>query len=78
MLAIPTVFGASCVFMLPVATPPNAIVFASGSLTVPQMVRAGAWINVASLLLIVVFAYTVMEWTFGIQSGVVPAWAIAK
>ena len=46
----------SMAFMLPVATPPNAIVFASGYLTVPQMARAGIWFNIISGLLVTVAA----------------------
>ena len=76
MLAVPAVLAASCAFMLPVATPPNAIVFAEGILTVPQMVRAGALINVVALSLILAFAYTVVMWTFGIELGVLPEWAV--
>ena len=51
-LAIPLTIGASCAFMLPMATPPNAVVFASGKLTVGYMARKGAWLNVWSTLLI--------------------------
>lgn len=75
LLTIPMVLAASCVFMMPVATPPNAIVFASGELTVPQMARAGFLINVVSLILILIVAYSLMELAFGIQLGVVPEWA---
>jgi sodium-dependent dicarboxylate transporter 2/3/5 len=48
MLAAPAALAASCAFMLPVATPPNAIVFASGHVTIPQMVRAGAVLNLVA------------------------------
>jgi sodium-dependent dicarboxylate transporter 2/3/5 len=51
-LAVPLTIGASCAFMLPMATPPNAVVFASGRLTVGYMARKGAWLNVWSTLLI--------------------------
>ncbi len=52
LLAIPTAIGASCAFMLPVATPPNAIVFGSGYLQMGDMARAGLWLNIVSVLLI--------------------------
>lgn len=51
-LAIPVTIAASCVFMLPVGTPPNAIVYGSGVFTIPQMVRAGIWLNLLFTLLI--------------------------
>jgi sodium-dependent dicarboxylate transporter 2/3/5 len=44
--------SASMAFMLPVATPPNAMVFASGYVTIPQMARAGFWLNLASIVTI--------------------------
>jgi sodium-dependent dicarboxylate transporter 2/3/5 len=52
--------AASMAFMLPVATPPNAIVFASGYLTIPNMTRAGFWLNWASILAITFLAYTLI------------------
>ncbi|MEQ9093732.1 MAG: anion permease, partial [Miltoncostaeaceae bacterium] len=51
-LLVPAALAASCAFMMPVATPPNAVVFASGRLTVGQMVRAGVLLNVAGVVLI--------------------------
>jgi sodium-dependent dicarboxylate transporter 2/3/5 len=54
--AIPLAVAASCAFMLPVATPPNAIVLGSGELTNNQMAKAGFWLNIISIILIVLFA----------------------
>lgn len=59
-LLIPVTMASSCAFMLPMATPPNAIVFASGYVKVPQMARAGVFLNLISVaLLILVFQYVV-------------------
>lgn len=52
MLVIPAAVAASCAFMMPVATPPNAIVFASGKLKIIDMVKAGLVLNLAAIVLI--------------------------
>jgi sodium-dependent dicarboxylate transporter 2/3/5 len=52
LLTIPVALAASCAFMLPVATPPNAIVYGSGHLTVAQMARAGFLLNLAGIVVI--------------------------
>jgi sodium-dependent dicarboxylate transporter 2/3/5 len=75
MLALPAVLAASCAFMLPVATPPNAVVYGSGFLTIPQMVRAGGVLNLIFVLLLTAFAYTLVTLVFDVQLGVVPVWA---
>ncbi len=51
-IIIPATIAASCAFMLPVATPPNAIVFGSNLIRIPQMARAGFWLNITGILLI--------------------------
>ena len=54
-LMIPAAIAASYAFMLPVATPPNAIIFSSGQLSIPQMARAGLWMNLTASLVITLF-----------------------
>lgn len=56
-LAIPATLGASCAFMLPVGTPPNAIVYATGYISIPQMVKGGFWLNVLFAILITILSY---------------------
>lgn len=75
LLAIPTVLGASCAFMLPVATPPNAIVYGSGKITIPEMSKAGLWLNTLFILLLTLASLTLISWVFGIEVGVLPSWA---
>ncbi|XWN37257.1 MAG: DASS family sodium-coupled anion symporter [Balneola sp.] len=74
LLAIPTVLGASCAFMLPVATPPNAIVYGSGKISIPEMSKAGLWLNIMFILLLTLASLTLVSWVFGIEIGVLPEW----
>lgn len=60
--AVPVTLAASCAFMLPMATPPNAIVFASNRVTVAQMVRAGFVHNVLAIALIWLFCSYLLPW----------------
>ncbi len=55
-LILPVTLAASCAFMLPVATPPNAIVFSSGYISITQMARAGFVLNIVSILLVTAIA----------------------
>jgi sodium-dependent dicarboxylate transporter 2/3/5 len=64
ILAVPTALAASCAFMMPVATPPNAIVFGSGHLTVMQMCRAGVLLNLAATAVIAVAALYLVPLVF--------------
>ena len=66
LLILPAGFAASCAFMLPVATPPNAIVFGSGMVTIPHMSRAGFWLNLVSIVLIPVIAWLIIMPLLGV------------
>ncbi|MEP0304232.1 MAG: anion permease, partial [Maribacter dokdonensis] len=57
ILLIACTTAASCAFMLPVATPPNAIVFGSGYLRIPDMIRSGFLMNVISIVIISLIIY---------------------
>ena len=63
-LLIPTAMASSCAFMLPMATPPNAIVFASGHISVSEMARAGVLLNIISIAVISLFMYWVIPLVF--------------
>jgi sodium-dependent dicarboxylate transporter 2/3/5 len=63
-LCIPVTMASSCAFMLPMATPPNAIVFSSGHVKVAEMARAGILINVMAVLLLAIFSRTLLLWIF--------------
>jgi sodium-dependent dicarboxylate transporter 2/3/5 len=52
VLVVPVTIAASCAFMLPVATPPNAIVFSTGKLSIPQMVKAGIVLNIIGIIIV--------------------------
>ncbi len=59
LLTVPAAIAASCAFMMPVATPPNALVFSSGEITIPQMCKAGLWLNLLGIGLIMAVMYGV-------------------
>ena len=75
LLCVPAALAASCAFMLPPATPPNAVVFGSGHITIPQMARAGVWLNFICIAVLTVAAYAGVMAVFEITAGVVPDWA---
>jgi len=75
LLTVPAALGASCAFMLPVATPPNAIVYGSDLLTIPQMSRVGVWLNLLFIVVVTALAYGLLGVAFGVELGTVPTWA---
>lgn len=66
LLAIPTALAATCAFMLPVATPPNAVAFGSGYVTIGSMIRGGIWLNLIGIVLVTATTMTLAVWVFGI------------
>ncbi|WP_295648661.1 DASS family sodium-coupled anion symporter [uncultured Dietzia sp.] len=66
LLAVPVALAASCAFMLPVATPPNAIAYGSGYVTIGQMIRGGIWLNLFGLVAITLVTMTLLVWVFGL------------
>lgn len=74
LLAIPITLASSCAFMMPIATPPNAIVFASGHMHIPHMIKAGIVLNIVSIVLIVLWSQSIMLSAFDIEMGVLPEW----
>jgi sodium-dependent dicarboxylate transporter 2/3/5 len=62
ILTVPITIAASCAFMLPVATPPNAIVFATGAIRIPQMVRAGLVLNIIGIILVTLISLFAAPW----------------
>ena len=66
ILMVGATIASSCAFMLPVATPPNAVVFGSGYLTIPDMMKKGFWLNIISILIIIGITYYLLPqiWDF--------------
>ncbi len=75
LLMIPATLSASCAFMLPVATPPNAIVFGTGKVTMGELVRSGFRLNLIGIVLITIWTYLAAPLVFGFDPGVLPLWA---
>ena len=75
LFVFPAVLAASCAFMMPVATPPNAVVFASGYLRIGHFLRGGMLCNAIGVVVTTLMAYTFVRWVFGIDPGTLPDWA---
>ena len=75
LLTIPIALAANCSYMLPVGTPPNAIIYGSGLITLPQMARAGFLLNILLVPIVVALLLLLGPIIFGIELGVVPDWA---
>ncbi|AIY89478.1 SLC13 family permease [Geoglobus acetivorans] len=71
---IPAAIAASFAFMLPVATPPNAIVYGTGYVKVPQMARTGFLLNIIGIVFVSLLSYFILQFAFGINPAAMPAW----
>jgi sodium-dependent dicarboxylate transporter 2/3/5 len=71
-LMIAASVAASCAFMLPVATPPNAVVFGSGFLEMRDMVRTGIWMNLMSIVILTLFVYFLLPVIWGFELSAFP------
>jgi sodium-dependent dicarboxylate transporter 2/3/5 len=75
LLMIPATLSASCAFMMPVATPPNAIIFGSGRIKIAEMARVGLAINLIGVLVISLVFYFLGSAILGIDTTTFPTWA---
>lgn len=78
LFMLPATLSASMAFMLPVATPPNAIVFGSKKLKVIQMAKTGLILNIIGAIVITLFTYFWGSTVFGFDPFVLPDWAILE
>jgi sodium-dependent dicarboxylate transporter 2/3/5 len=72
VLMVGAAVAASCAFMLPVATPPNAVVFGSGYLRIPDMVNKGIFMNLISIIILTFFVYLVLPELWGLVADNFP------
>lgn len=77
LLMIPATLSASCAFMLPVATPPNAIIFGTGQVNMQDMIRSGILLNLIGAVLITIYIYLIGTAIFDINLNIMPGWATA-
>ncbi|MEE2772317.1 MAG: SLC13 family permease [Bacteroidota bacterium] len=72
-LMVGATLAASCAFMLPVATPPNAVVFGSGYLKIPDMIRTGFWLNILSIVVISLIIYFGLPYLWDFDPREIPS-----
>ena len=71
---IPTTIASSCAFMLPVATPPNAVVFGSGKININDMIRSGIILNIIAVLIVTLICIFMLNLTLKIDINTIPEW----
>ena len=77
VLMVAASVSSSCAFMLPVATPPNAVVFGSGYLKMPDMVKKGFLLNVTSIIIITIMVYFLLPILWELVPDQFPEWLIS-
>lgn len=75
VMMLPATLAASLAFMMPVATPPNAIVFGSGLIRIPEMVRVGIVLNLLGVIAVTAAVLLIAPIVFDFELGSVPDWA---
>jgi len=75
LLMLPAALAASCGFMLPVATAPNAIAYGTGRISARQMLWAGLWLDLVCVLAIVLFVFVIGVPALGVSLHGLPDWA---
>lgn len=75
LFMIPATMASSLAFMLPTATPPNAIIFGTGKIKIDRMIRTGFALNIIGIIAITLFTYIFIDQIFDIEINVVPPWA---
>ena len=78
VLMVGATVAASCAFMLPVATPPNAVVFGSGYLKIFDMIKAGVWMNLISILILTLMTYFLLPYLWDFDPFSFPTKLISK
>ena len=71
---IPATIAASCAFMLPIATPPNAVIFGSGKIEIKDMIKAGFLLNIISVIVVTIISIIFIKLVFDAQIGELPNW----
>lgn len=74
LFMIPATLAASLAFMLPTATPPNAIIFGTNRVRIPVMFRTGVLLDIIGILILIIITWLLGDNFFGIQPGIVPDW----
>ncbi len=75
LLIIPATLSASCAFMLPVATPPNAIIFGTNKIKIRDLARTGLLLNLIGVILVTITVYFLGPYVFNIDLTEFPVWA---